>query len=101
MCWVKAFVHFRASLGFLWGFNLSSLFLPSPLPLPGTYNQVHGSRRLEESREGRREEEGGRVSPALSPLAPTPPASRRNLILGTLPSSLSRNWIGTKHIYFV
>ena len=83
----------RDSLGF-YGVSLgSSLFLPSPFPLPGTYNQLHGARGLEESREGRREEEGGRVSPALSPLAPTPPASRRNLILGTLPSLVSCKWI--------
>ena len=48
------------------------------------HSQLHGHETEEQQQE--REEEAdqiGRLSPLTSPLAPTPPASRKSLILGT------------------
>ena len=46
--------------------------------LPGTYNSLHSGRLWEGAGPAY-----ASSSPPLSPMAPTPPASRRNIILGT------------------
>ena len=51
--------------------------------IAGMHSQLHGQESEEQQQE--KEEEAdqiGRLSPLTSPLAPTPPASRKSLILG-------------------
>merc|ERR1719192_1708193 len=57
----------------------------------GMHSQLHGHETEEQQQE--REEEAdqiGRLSPLTSPLDPTPPASRKSLILGMAAQAHSR-----------
>ena len=47
------------------------------------HSQLHGQETEDQQQKEEEADQIGRLSPLTSPLAPTPPASRKSLILGT------------------